>query len=236
MTHYTHISVQTEPSEDSEELIAPDQREPDMNFVLDNAQKVSGSLGEFLRDVFSVPPRKEPGRSQKHAQMVSRFLQGRSAVKAEEIVELMYEHHDSAPKAARETAERPASDAIRPDEKPMARWNIREWAIKTIEGIVHKEADTVSSKAGGLHLPKEEATWEFFHNFSFGNVMSVVQTKAPTLIRVLTAAAIPPKKQREMSDPLEAGTFANHFSKPVSPGSGNNRRDPLVVSVLPPFL
>jgi len=48
-------------------------------------------------------------------------------------------------------------------------------AIKTVEGIVHKEADTVSSKAGGLHLVKEEATWEFFHNFSFGNVISVVQ-------------------------------------------------------------
>jgi len=96
-----------------------------MNYVLDNAQKVSGSLGEFLHDVFSVPPHKKPGRSQKHAQMVSRFLQGQSAVKAEEIVELMYEHHDSAPKAARETAKRPASDAICPDEKPMARWNIR---------------------------------------------------------------------------------------------------------------
>ena len=114
----------------------------------------------------------------------------------------------------------------------MVWWNIREWAIKTIEGIVHKEANTVSSKAGGLHLPKEEATWEFFHNFSFG----VVQTKAPTLIRVLTVAAIPPKKQREMSDPLAAGTFANHFSKPVPSGSGNDRCDPLVVSVLLPLL
>jgi hypothetical protein len=83
----------------------------------------------------------------------------------------------------------------------MAWWNIREWAIRTIKGIVHKEADTVSSKAGGLHLPKEETTWEFFHNFSFGNVMSVVQTKAPTLIRVLTAVAIPPNKQRESLPP-----------------------------------
>src|ERR1700677_1623768 len=105
MTHHINKSVQTEPSEDSAEPIAPDQREPDMHYVLDNAQKVSGSLGEFLCDVFTVPHRKEPGRSQKHAQMVSRFLQGRSAVKVEEIVELMHEHHDSAPKAARETME-----------------------------------------------------------------------------------------------------------------------------------
>ena len=62
----------------------------------------------------------------------------------------MYKHHDSAQKAAWETTECSVSDAIHPDEKPMAWWNIREWAIKTIEGIVHKEANTVSSKVGGF--------------------------------------------------------------------------------------
>ena len=97
--------------------------------------------------------------------MVSRFLQRRTNVKAEEIVELMYEHCDSVPKAARSTAERPASAVIRPDEKPMAQWRLKEWAVKTVEGIIHKEADTVANKDGGLHLPKQEANWDFIHNF-----------------------------------------------------------------------
>jgi hypothetical protein len=60
------------------------------------------------------------------------FSNGGPQSKAEEIVKLMSEHHDSAPKAARETAEHPASDAIHPDEKPMAQWNIRQWALKVL--------------------------------------------------------------------------------------------------------
>ena len=53
--------------------------------------------------------------------------------------------------------------------------------------------------------------------------MSVVQSKAPTLLRVLTAATVMPKKQEDMLGRPEAtGTFSDHFSKPVPSGSGNN--------------
>jgi len=59
-------------------------------------QKVSGSLGEFLQELFWHPSigNKEKGsvQSQKHSQMVAKFLQGRSKVKAEEIVDLIYNH------------------------------------------------------------------------------------------------------------------------------------------------
>lgn len=58
----------------------------------------------------------DSGRSQKHAQMVSK-LKGQSKVKADE--------RDSFPKAIRSTSERPASVTIRPDEKPMARWGLK---------------------------------------------------------------------------------------------------------------
>ena len=56
MTHFDP-EAQTEPPDVSE------NRKPDMNYVLENAPKVSasGSLGEFLRDLFKVPPRSEPG-------------------------------------------------------------------------------------------------------------------------------------------------------------------------------
>jgi len=224
MAQYVDASVQAEVTE-------PD---PDMDTVLTNVQKLSGSLGVFLLNLFKVPSRKEPGRSQKHAQMVSKFLQGRSTVNADDIVQLMYEHHDSVPKAARSTAARPASAVIRPDEKPMAWWRIKEWAIGTVTNIIDKEAEAMASKDGGFHLPKEAVNWEFIHNFSFGNVMSVVETKAPTIVKVLTAIAVSSKKQDEMAGGRqETGNsklFAEHFSKPIPIGSGNNRRDPFVVS------
>ena len=34
----------------------------------------------------------------------------------------------------------------------MAQWGLREWAIKTVEGIVDQEAKELSSKLGGFHL------------------------------------------------------------------------------------
>ena len=62
--------------------------------------------------------------------------------------------------------------------------------------------------------------------------MATVQDKAPTLLRVLTAAADAPKKP-----PIDSTTvtpiwdsYAEHFSKPIPSGSGNNRCDPFVVS------
>lgn len=81
-------------------------------------RRFAGALGEFLRDLFNVLRRTglDSGRSQKHAQMVSR-LKGQSKVKADE--------RDSFPKAIRSTSERPASAIIRPDEKPMARWGLK---------------------------------------------------------------------------------------------------------------
>ena len=60
MAQYVDASVQAEVTE-------PD---PDMDTVLTNVQKLSGSLGVFLLNLFKVPSHKEPGRSQKHAQMV----------------------------------------------------------------------------------------------------------------------------------------------------------------------
>jgi len=67
--------------------------------------------------------------SQKHSQMVAKFLQGRSKVKAEEIVDLIYNHPEAIPKAARSNALRPASAVLHPDKEPVAWWKIGEWAV-----------------------------------------------------------------------------------------------------------
>jgi hypothetical protein len=51
-------------------------------------------------------------------------------------------------KTVQSTAECPASTVIHPDKRPMAQWRLKEWAVKTVDGIVHKEADTVAGKEG----------------------------------------------------------------------------------------
>jgi hypothetical protein len=46
-------------------------------------------------------------------------------VKAEEIVDLIYNHPDSVPKAVRSNVSRPASVMLHPDKELMARWKIK---------------------------------------------------------------------------------------------------------------
>jgi hypothetical protein len=163
-----------------------------------------------------------------------KFLQGRSTVKAEEIVDLIYNHPDAIPKAAQSNASRPASTVLHPDKELMAWWKIKEWAVSIVEKIISKEAEVMASNEGGLHLSKEQSTWQFIHNFSFGKVMATVQDKSPTLLRVLMVAAISPKKPMDdlVTEMPQWDSFAEHFSRPIPSGSGNNKCDLFVVSTL----
>lgn len=208
---------------------------PDMDSILSDVQKFSGSLGDFLVTVFQHPPKgskgKGPGRTQKQAQMVSKFLRGKSDIKAEDLVDLIYNHPDARPKEARSTAERPASAVNRPDPEPMARWRIQEWAVRLVESIVNKEFGTMASKEGGLHVPEKSSTWDFFGNFSLGNAMGTVQRLCPVSLRVFNAAVFAPQKAAEGPGEIPVReSYPEHFSKPARSGSGNNRRDPYVVS------
>ena len=139
---------------------------PDMDSILSDMQKYSGSLGEFLVAVFWHPPKgskgKGPGRTQKQAQMVSKYLHGKTSVKAEDLINLIYNHPDARPIQAQSTAERPASEAKHSDPKPMTHWRIKEWAVKLVESSVSKEFGTMASKEGGLHVPEKNSTWDFF--------------------------------------------------------------------------
>ena len=90
----------------------------------------------------------------------------------------------------------------------------------------------MASKEGGLHLSKGQVNWQFVHQFSFGKVMAMVEDKAPTLLRALTAAAISPKKavDNSVTETPEWESYTEHFSKPVPSGSGNNKHDSFVVN------
>jgi hypothetical protein len=223
MSSYIDSAIQTSPA--------------DMDTVLLDMQKLFGSLGEFLQELFRHPSKgnKDKGlvRSHKHSQMVVKFSQGRSKVKAKEIVDLIYNHPEAVPKTAQSNATRPASAVLRPDKEPMARWRIGESAVSLVAKIISKEAEVMVSKEGGLHLSKEQINWQFVHQFSFRKVMATVEDKAPTLLRVLTAAVISPKKPMDnlVMETPEWESYAVHFSKPVPSGSGNNKCDPFVVNI-----
>jgi hypothetical protein len=130
-------------------------------------------------------------------------------------VNLIYNHPDAAPKAAQSNEFGPASTVCHPEKETMAQWKIMEWAVRLVEIIINKEAKVMASKEGGLHLPKEQVNWQFICNFSFGKVMAIVQNKAPILLRVLTAAAVPPKKSTGDSQKSTPESYAEHFSKPI---------------------
>jgi len=76
-------------------------------------------LSSFLKDLFSSS---EDGFkvSQKQIQMVSVFLGGQQAAGAAEIVEKMYVHRYSKPKAVCTSQNRPAHEAIHEEGENMA--------------------------------------------------------------------------------------------------------------------
>ena len=161
--------------------------------LLTAVQKAGFNIGTFLQVLFA-PPQQGSGNSQKHAQMVSAFLKGEQEVKARDIAELIFSSKYSAPTPVWNTSSRAASTVVRPDPKPMARWSLQQWAIEKVEQVVDKEADAVSSKSGGFHLEDKNASWDFVQNFSMSKVLSVFESKGPTLLRLLITAAMPKDK------------------------------------------
>jgi hypothetical protein len=112
-----------------------------MDTILSDMQQFSGSLGEFLQDLFRHPHKgnkdKGPACSQRHTQMVSKFLQGRSGIKLQGG-----RNSEAVPKAARSNASRPASAVHRPNKETMARWQIKEWAVRLVKKVINKEAQS----------------------------------------------------------------------------------------------
>lgn len=115
----------------------------------------------------------------------------------------------------------------------MARWGLHEWAVKVVEGMVDEEAEVIASKGGGFHLKDKDATWTFVFNFSMRDVLSMINVRAPTALRVMSATAIPCRICKPPDAPHNAAaTFCGtYYSKqPDAPEGRDNRRDPMLVS------
>lgn len=254
--------------------------------VIEDILKLLGqkkiTLGRFLQLTFTTPvPNSKSGHSQTQIQKVTNFLQGKSDVKIDRVLELIYESRYSAPLPARDSANRPASEAKRPEKEDMAKWRMEQWALRVVEGMVDREAQWLASRAGGLHLLNAIATWEFFHNFTFSKILRLLEQRGPTILRVLMAAAIPegerpqpvpvaaetpcagvveepgeeqdpvPDANDTTREPEQGGdqapspnrpatsipepalSFVPILEKPAPSKVGENRRDPLMVKIIP---
>ena len=110
----------------------------------------------FLRDLFKVPTHKEPGRPLKHALMVSKFLQGWTNVNADDVVKLMYEHHDSTPKAASTTTACPGHSQSALCCLPANDWPVFFFFANTcpfaIYGVLNRAGISISYSTVGKLL------------------------------------------------------------------------------------
>ncbi|KAJ7165025.1 hypothetical protein C8R46DRAFT_1220165 [Mycena filopes] len=214
-----------------EDLLTQDRR---FDRILLRIKRGGWTLGAFLNKLFTHANAPGLSRSPRHAQVVSGFLRGAKYEKftAADIAELMYASGDSAPKAIRQ---KPGESVPkqRPDAAPMARARLKEWATLKVEGYVSASSATISGKDGGFHLTAEETTWSFIHAFSLGKAMLPIESDAAVLLRILAAAALPVALREKLRlSAQNPSPYSSHLSRSVPPGSGGNRKDPVVIIVI----
>ncbi|KAJ7715203.1 hypothetical protein B0H16DRAFT_1340149 [Mycena metata] len=202
--------------------------------ILQRIQRGGWTLGAFLHKLFTSPMRGKSSRSQRHTQLVSAFLRGATFEKfsAEDITELMYANRDSAPRAIRQ---KPGEhiEKSRPNATLMARARLTQWAIQKVEAEISSAATHLSGKEGGFHLTQDQTTWDFIHGFSLAKAMLPIEPKASILLRVLAAAALPAALREKLRPSAQnPSPYSSHLSRSVPPGSGGNRKDPVVIIVI----
>ncbi|KAJ7619940.1 hypothetical protein DFH06DRAFT_1306174 [Mycena polygramma] len=197
--------------------------------ILLRIQRGGWNVGTFLAKLLAFPTRGTMSRSPRHAQLVSAFLRGTQQVLADDVAELMYASKDSVPKPRNNHGEGVSEDSA----ERMARHRLSEWAIRKVEGYVSDSSAEISGKDGGFHLSKEETTWEFLHGFSLAKAVQPMEVKGAVLLRILAAAALQAALRKKLRPSAHNPTpYSTHLSRTVPPGSGRNRKDPLVIIVI----
>ncbi|KAJ6478102.1 hypothetical protein C8R47DRAFT_1051332 [Mycena vitilis] len=236
----TYVDQEVQVGEPWAKILIQEAHEKDLSSdrrfqrILLRIQRGGWNVGTFLRKLLAIPTKNELSRSQRHAQLVSSFLRGAEhhQVSAEDITELMYASKDSAPKPTRgDHTGKDSRDSADPTR--MARHRLSEWAIRKVEGYVSAESAEISGKDGGFHLKKEQTTWEFIHGFSLAKAVQPLELKGAVLLRILAAAALQAVMRENLRpSPQNPTPYATHLSRSVPPGSGRNRKDPLVIIVI----
>ncbi|KAI0693209.1 hypothetical protein BC835DRAFT_1491070 [Cytidiella melzeri] len=209
------------------ELTAPpllDSLNSRLDAVLQCMQSHNFTLGGFLVELFRAGSDRTKKKTQRHTQMVSSFLDGRS--KQYDAISLVKELYNS----------RHSTTRNHESEEFLARNKLQQWAVEVVEDMVSREAEELASKEGGLRLAGE-MTWEFATQFSLAPLARAAWKMSPTCIRVLAATAI--SKEGRKKPP---SWFAQAQSAPQLPsatttratqsGQGKNRRDPWVIVII----
>ncbi|KAJ7220543.1 hypothetical protein GGX14DRAFT_540715 [Mycena pura] len=178
--------------------------------ILLRIQRGGWNVGTFLAKLLAFPTHAAMSRSPRHAQLVSAFLRGATnqQVSADHIAELMYASNDSVP--GPRTKRRDDDPATR-----MARHRLSEWAIRKVEGYQRRDdlgfSPRVLTRQGRAAAGAKE--------------------------RCLAAAALQTTLRENLRpSPQNPTPYATHLSRSVPPGSGRNRKDPLVIIVITFFM
>ncbi|KAG8722536.1 hypothetical protein FRC09_006112 [Ceratobasidium sp. 395] len=153
------------------------------------------TLGYFLLLLFSdFGNQYSQRRTRRHAAYVSTYLGGRDSKKVNEdennnanttntslpnILSLIYDHADGTP----------AHDSTARDLEYLARPQISAWCQSVVTSEITKEAEKLTKREAGLHLPRGSQEWQTLSNFSMSGLFSLITTTAPVLYALLDAVA-----------------------------------------------
>lgn len=194
----------------------PKPKDSRIDFVLHAMQSRNMSLGLFLHLLFERTPDGRT-RSHMHVAMVTKFLHGDTNTHADEIVKLMYDHLDSAPRATRGESRR----SLRPkDPSRMARARIAKWATMIVTSNVKREMGVLVDPKTSQLRPRKGFSWTDLNGASMEHFSSAVHAAAPTLNRLLLVVTTTTSLEDEIDDGpgLEVVT-----------GRGKAKRDPKLV-------
>jgi hypothetical protein len=183
----------------SGERASPRNEQQKLEAVLDKITGVGFTLGEFLYRLFGEFTKEElhlskgeafSRRSPSHRHKVSSFLSKEPIDpkhSVRNIISMIYDHRDAAPTKHRATAEH---DALPDDDPtPMARHQLKLWAMDTAIDVLGSEAEILATKASELRLPLDKQNWQAVVEFSLVALGNCIRNNAPLIHRVFISLA-----------------------------------------------
>lgn len=196
---------------------APAAMDSRIDRILKLIKKLGLTLPEFLKLLFSLAP---DGRTRGHMQttMVSKLLGGMTATPIDEIISMIFEHRDSAPKATRGDSKA----ALRKKSVThMARGRLLAWASRIVRDELKREMGVLVDPKTSVLRPRKGFSWTDLNRTSMDYFSRTIRSSAPVLQRTLLAVATTTRKEKE----LENGSAAA-----AAEGRGRSKRDPRLVS------
>ncbi|KAG8790907.1 hypothetical protein FRC12_010702 [Ceratobasidium sp. 428] len=174
---------------------SPKNEQEKLDEVIELLTHFRWTLGYFLLLLFgNFGKQYSQRRTPRHAAYVSNYLGGRDAKKAGEnrddgvdpkatslasILSLIYDHTDGTPGHASTSR----------DLEYLARPQVSVWCQSVVTLEITREAEKLTKRESGLHLPRGSQEWQTLSSFSMDTFASLVTTDAPVLYALLATVA-----------------------------------------------